>query len=55
VTALRHADGWTLVLQSPDAPALTWLVQFADPAPGTAAQPQAFAVALPGRGAGSQP
>jgi hypothetical protein len=49
VIALRHPEGWTLVLQSPDAPALSWLVHFADPAPGTSTQPQAFGLAMLGR------
>lgn len=55
VTALRYGEGWILVLQSPDAPAASWLVHFTDPAPGGAAEARAFAVALLGRGAGSRP
>lgn len=52
VSALRYGEGWILVLQSPDAPAVSWLVHFTDPAPGAAARPQAFAVAMPGRTGG---
>ena len=38
VSAYPRPDGWTLALQSPDAPMLAWLVHFADPAaPGAAA------------------
>ena len=36
VLAIRRPDGWSLVLQSPDVPALAWLAHFGDPAPGTA-------------------
>jgi hypothetical protein len=32
VAGYRRPDGWTMALQSPDAPMLTWLVHFADPA-----------------------
>ena len=32
VAGYHHPDGWTLALQSPDAPRLAWLVHFADPA-----------------------
>ncbi len=52
VSALRYGEGWILVLQSPDAPAVSWLVHFTDPAPGAAAQPQAFGVAMLGRAEG---
>lgn len=51
VTAIRHPDGWTLVLQSPDAPAVSWLVGFADPAPGGTARPDAVAAVVLGDGA----
>lgn len=37
VAGFRRADGWTMALQSPDAPMLTWLVDFADAADGGAA------------------
>jgi hypothetical protein len=37
VAGFRRSDGWTMALQSPDAPMLAWLVHFADPAPGGAA------------------
>jgi len=43
VTALRRPDGWTMVLQSPDAPAIAWLAHFTDPAAGEPALPAAFA------------
>lgn len=55
VTALRYGEGWILVMQSPDAPAVNWLVHFADPAPGATAQPQAFGLAVIGRDAGGRP
>lgn len=32
VAGYRRPDGWTLALQSPDAPRMTWLVHFVDPA-----------------------
>jgi hypothetical protein len=32
VAGWRRADGWTMALQSPDAPMLTWLAHFTDPA-----------------------
>lgn len=32
VAGYRRVDGWTMALQSPDAPMLAWLVHFADPA-----------------------
>lgn len=32
VSGYPRADGWTMALQSPDAPMLAWLVHFADPA-----------------------
>lgn len=54
VSALRYGAGWILVMQSPDAPAVSWLVHFTDPTPGAAAQPQAFGVAMLGR-TGGQP
>ena len=34
VAGYRRPDGWTMALQSPDAPMLAWLVHFATPAPG---------------------
>ena len=34
VGALRRPDGWTVIVQSPDAPAIAWLVHFADPRAG---------------------
>jgi len=49
ITALRRPDGWTVVLQSPDAPKIAWFAHFADPAPGAQALPAGFAaVALDG-------
>ncbi|MFI4975521.1 MAG: hypothetical protein ACHP84_13355 [Caulobacterales bacterium] len=38
VDALRRTDGWTLALQSPDAPGAAWLAHLADPSPGQSAQ-----------------
>jgi hypothetical protein len=34
VAAYRRPDGWTLALQSPDAPRRAWLVHFTDPESG---------------------
>ncbi len=42
VSAYRRPDGWTLALQSPDAPRAAWLVDFADPAPGGRAAIKAY-------------
>ena len=44
VTAIRRADGWTVVLQSPDAPAIAWLAHFVDPPAGEPALPARFNV-----------
>lgn len=37
VAAFQRPDGWTLAMQSPDAPRLVWLAHFTDPQPGGAA------------------
>lgn len=37
VAGYRRTDGWTMALQSPDAPMLGWLVHFRDPAVAGAA------------------
>jgi hypothetical protein len=55
VTALRRADGWTVVLQSPDAPAVAWLAHFTDPATGEPALPAAFSSVIVNEHSESRP
>lgn len=52
VMALRRPDGWSILLQSPDAPAVVWFAHLVDPAdPREPSIPQAFAVvSLAGEG-----
>ncbi|HZL00754.1 MAG TPA: hypothetical protein VFC47_12735, partial [Caulobacteraceae bacterium] len=38
VDAIRRPDGWSLVLQSPDAPGLAWFAHLSDPPDGKAAR-----------------
>jgi hypothetical protein len=45
VAALRRPDGWSVVLQSPDAVGAAWFAHFVDPQSGQAARPAAFTVA----------
>lgn len=42
ITAFRLNDGWSVALQSPDAPSIVWFAHFADPKPGEPALPIAF-------------
>lgn len=42
ITAFRLTDGWSVALQSPDAPGVVWLVSFADPVAGEPALPVSF-------------
>ena len=44
ITAFRLTDGWSVALQSPDAPSVVWLASFADPAKGEVALPTSFNV-----------
>jgi len=43
VAAYRRADGWTLAMQSPQAPQIVWLIHFADPKGSDPAMPRGFA------------
>jgi hypothetical protein len=38
VSAERRADGWSLVMQSPEAPGAAWIVHFSDPPAGLRAR-----------------
>ncbi|MEI9905021.1 MAG: hypothetical protein WDN06_14450 [Asticcacaulis sp.] len=42
VAAYRRKDGWTLVMQSPEAPQIAWLIHFADPKGDDPAMPRGF-------------
>ncbi len=42
VAAYRRKDGWTVAMQSPDAPQVVWLIHFADPKGGDPAMPRGF-------------
>jgi hypothetical protein len=44
VAALRRPDGWSVVLQSPNAVGAVWFAHFADPASGGTAKAAAFSV-----------
>lgn len=40
VAAFRRPDGWTLAMQSPEAPQVVWLIHFADPRGSDPAMPR---------------
>lgn len=42
VAAYRRPDGWTLVMQSPEAPQVAWLIHFAAPRGDDPAMPRGF-------------
>ncbi len=44
VAGYRRSDGWTLALQSPDAPRIVWLAHFADPSGGGAAMVKSYQI-----------
>ncbi|MCX7864844.1 MAG: hypothetical protein N2423_07405 [Novosphingobium sp.] len=45
VAAFQRPDGWTLAMQSPDAPRLVWLAHFTDPPPGGSAMLRGYQLA----------
>lgn len=42
VAAYRRSDGWTLAMQSPEAPQIVWLIHFVDPKGSDPALPRGF-------------
>jgi hypothetical protein len=44
ISAYRRTEGWSVMLQSPDAPGITWIAHFTDPAGGESAQPAGFSI-----------